>query len=58
MLALEQSVEARRLALDHQPFVLAQLNIGGAGGQRGAFRFGELGEERDAADQVGGDHGS
>ena len=54
--ALEYPVEARRLALGQEQFVLAQANIGGAGRQRGAFLFGELGEERDAADQVGSDH--
>ena len=56
MLALEQSVEARRLALDQEPFVLPQVKVRGARGEGGAFLFGELGEERDAADQVGSDH--
>ena len=49
-------VEARRLTLGHEQLVLAQVNIGGAGRQRGALLFGKLGEERDAADQVGSDH--
>ena len=54
--ALEQSVEARRLALDQEPFVLPQAEVGGACGQGGAFVFGDLGEQRDVAQQVGGDH--
>ena len=54
--ALEEPVEPRGLALHQEPFVLPQAQVGRARGQGGALAFGDFGEERDAAQQVGSDH--